>query len=216
VAYEVLNQVESTWMHNAATVGAHLMERLQETRKRFPQIGFLRGRGLMIGMEFVKADGSPDGALADAVMEEAFRKGVLVLTCGASTIRLCPPLTLTVEQADEAIERFELAIAAVLQQRRLMPLLMPTIYMPTCGRWIMPAAMPFSSNSLRTMRNGWPSTANWWRAMPLPKAWFICRSPAATLATATLPIPPPRRSRLWCSSPSQSPALRTIPWPRPA
>jgi 4-aminobutyrate aminotransferase len=117
VAYEVLNQVESTWMHNAATVGAHLMERLQETRKRFPQIGFLRGRGLMIGMEFVKADGSPDGELADAVMEEAFRKGVLVLTCGASTIRLCPPLTLSVEQADEAVARFELAIASVLQQR---------------------------------------------------------------------------------------------------
>jgi 4-aminobutyrate aminotransferase len=67
----------------------------------------------MLGVEFIDpASGQPAGKLADAVMEEAFRKGLLLLTCGASTIRFCPPLTLSEAQADEAVERFALAIAA--------------------------------------------------------------------------------------------------------
>lgn len=100
-------------MANAERVGAYLMGRLQELQARFPQISVVRGRGLMIGVEFVDpASGQPAGALADAIMEESFRKGLLVLTCGASTIRFCPPLVLTEAQADEAVERFALAIEA--------------------------------------------------------------------------------------------------------
>lgn len=113
VTHEVLSLVEEELMANAERVGAHLMARLEELKARFPQIGVVRGRGLMLGVEFVDpATGAPAGALADAIMEEAFRKGVLVLTCGASTIRFCPPLVLTAEQADEAVERFALAIEA--------------------------------------------------------------------------------------------------------
>jgi len=46
-------------------------------------------------------------------MMEAYRRGMLILTCGYSTIRFCPPLVLTMEQADEALERFESTIKAV-------------------------------------------------------------------------------------------------------
>lgn len=113
VTHELLCMVEEELMANAARVGAYLLERLSALKARFPQIGVVRGRGLMIGVEFVDpATGQPAGKLADAIMDESFRKGLLVLTCGASTIRFCPPLVITEAEADEAIERFALAIDA--------------------------------------------------------------------------------------------------------
>lgn len=113
VAHELLVMVEDELMANAATVGAHLMAQLEGLRARFPQIGAVRGRGLMLGVEFIDpASGQAAGKLADAVMEDAFHKGLLLLTCGASTIRFCPPLILAESQADEAVERFAMAIAA--------------------------------------------------------------------------------------------------------
>jgi 4-aminobutyrate aminotransferase len=111
VTYEVLSMVEEELMANAADVGAHLHQRLNELKERYPVIGTVRGRGLMIGVEFVDpATRAPVKELADQIMEMAFRNGLLVLTCGASTIRFCPPLVLTREQADEAVELFELSI----------------------------------------------------------------------------------------------------------
>lgn len=97
----------------AALLGARLLDGLRRLQERHALIGDVRGRGLMIGVELIDpASGEGDHDLADAVMEEAFRKGLLVLTCGHSTIRFCPPLTLTVEQAEEAVERFALALEA--------------------------------------------------------------------------------------------------------
>jgi 4-aminobutyrate aminotransferase len=115
-ANEVLDLVRSELAANAARVGAYLMAGLRDLQARYEQIGDLRGRGLMIGVEFVKnrASKEPARALAHAVMEESFRRGVLVLTCGASTVRFCPPLILTEAQADEGLEVFESAIRASL------------------------------------------------------------------------------------------------------
>lgn len=116
VTHELLCMVEEELMANAAAVGAHLIERLRGLQGRFPQISAVRGRGLMIGVEFVDpATHQPAGKLADAIMEESFRKGLLVLTCGASTIRFCPPLTVTEAEADEAVERFAIAIEACVR-----------------------------------------------------------------------------------------------------
>ncbi|GAB4438861.1 MAG: acetyl ornithine aminotransferase family protein [Chloroflexi bacterium OHK40] len=113
VTHELLCLVEEELMANAARVGARLKARLDDLLPRFAQVGCVRGRGLMIGVELIDpSSGAPDHDLAEAVMAECFRKGLLVLTCGASTIRFCPPLTLTAEQADEAVERFTLALAA--------------------------------------------------------------------------------------------------------
>lgn len=118
VTHELLSLVEEGLMDNAAKVGPHMLGRLEALKSRFPQIGAVRGRGLMIGVELIDpATGEPDHDLADEVMADAFRKGLLVLTCGASTIRFCPPLVITEEQADEAVERFALALAAVTSGR---------------------------------------------------------------------------------------------------
>lgn len=114
-AYETLCLVEESLMENAAKVGPYLLERLREMKQRIPQIGFVRGRGLMVGVEFVDpATGESDKKLADKVMEEAFQRGVLLLTCGISTIRFCPPLIVTKEEIDQALAIFEETILALV------------------------------------------------------------------------------------------------------
>ena len=115
-ANEVLALVEDELAPNAARVGAHLMAGLRALQARYDAIGEVRGRGLMVGVELVKdrASREPARALAHGVMEECFRRGMLILTCGASTIRLCPPLVLSAAQADEALTIFEAALRACL------------------------------------------------------------------------------------------------------
>lgn len=111
-ASETISLVEESLMRNAAEVGDYLRRQLEKLAERVPQIGQVRGRGLMIGVEFVKDPGTRehDSAGADQVMVEAYRRGLLVLTCGRSTIRFCPPLVVTREQVDRAIELFETSI----------------------------------------------------------------------------------------------------------
>jgi 4-aminobutyrate aminotransferase len=115
-ANEVIDLVHEGLAANAARVGAHLMAGLRELQARYEVIGDVRGRGLMIGVEFVKDRGTrePARALAHHLMEECFRRGLLVLTCGASTVRLCPPLVLTEAEADEALNTMEAALVACL------------------------------------------------------------------------------------------------------
>ncbi len=115
-ANEVLDLVRHELAANAAHIGAHLMQGLRTLQQRYEVIGDVRGRGLMIGIEFVKdrETREPARSLAQRVMEEAFHRGLLILTCGASTIRLCPPLVLTQAQVDEGLTIFETALRASL------------------------------------------------------------------------------------------------------
>ncbi len=116
-AYETLCLVEEGLMENAAIVGDYLQEQLRALAERSCHIGEVRGRGLMLGVEFVedRATREPDHDGADAIMLEAFRRGLLVLTCGKSTIRFCPPLVVTKDEVDKALERFEAAIEQVYE-----------------------------------------------------------------------------------------------------
>ena len=57
----------------------------------------------MIGMELIESDGSPARALCDAVITRAFHNGLLLLSCGTSTVRFMPPLDVTREEVDEAV-----------------------------------------------------------------------------------------------------------------
>ncbi|GLW90618.1 aminotransferase class III-fold pyridoxal phosphate-dependent enzyme [Actinokineospora globicatena] len=91
---------------NAQTVGAVLVEGLAKLGARFDEITDVRGIGLMIGVEFRTQE------LADAVQQAAFERGLLVLECGASTIRMSPPLVVTAEQAEVALRVFAEAIDA--------------------------------------------------------------------------------------------------------
>jgi 4-aminobutyrate aminotransferase len=68
----------------------------------------------MIGVEFVTRDGAhiPDAQLRDRVMQKCFEKGLLLLSCGESTLRFCPPLIVTAEEVKTAVAIFDAAVAA--------------------------------------------------------------------------------------------------------
>ena len=104
---------------NAAKMGGHFMTRLREMAGTLKCIGEVRGRGLMIGVELIEPgpDRAPAKALAEAVITRAYHNGLLLLTCGVSTVRFMPPLTVTEAEIDEAVGllkiSFEEALAGV-------------------------------------------------------------------------------------------------------
>jgi 4-aminobutyrate aminotransferase len=112
-ALATLDLVEREYAANAAAVGEHFMGRLREMQKRFDVIGEVRGKGLMIGMELVKdrASRAPAKELCEAVLHRAFHNGLLLLSCGASTVRFMPPLLVTRAEVDEAVALLEASLA---------------------------------------------------------------------------------------------------------
>ena len=102
-------------VENAAAQGARLWERLAEVKADDPSIGDLRGKGLMLGTEMVDADGRPDGPRAMRILKEAESRGLVLIRCGAyggQIVRWLPPLTVTREQVDEAVDIFIEALRA--------------------------------------------------------------------------------------------------------
>lgn len=104
-AMATLDLVEASLQANAGAVGGYLIDRLKEIAAEFPRLGDVRGRGLMVGLEFIADPDSrrEDEALRDHVMKAAFEQGVLTLSAGPSALRLAPPLILTRDQADVAV-----------------------------------------------------------------------------------------------------------------
>ncbi len=100
---------------NAADVGAHLKAGLTALMDKHALIGDVRGRGLMVGVELVRDRQTKERAIAerDAVVNAAFRRGLLVLGAGKNSIRFSPPLVLTREQADTAVRIFDEALTDV-------------------------------------------------------------------------------------------------------
>jgi 4-aminobutyrate aminotransferase len=107
-ALATLELVEREYMQNAAEVGAYILDVMEEIRACHPSIGDVRGKGLMIGVEFVQDHGSkaPAEALRDRIVDLAFEHGLLMLGCGKSVIRISPPLCLTKAEADEGLNIF--------------------------------------------------------------------------------------------------------------
>jgi 4-aminobutyrate aminotransferase len=104
-ALATLDLVEHQYAANAAEVGAYFIDRLRGLQERHPEIGDVRGRGLFIGMELVKDRvlKTPAKEWCDATITRAFHNGLLLLSCGASTVRFAPPLVITRAEADEAL-----------------------------------------------------------------------------------------------------------------
>jgi 4-aminobutyrate aminotransferase len=102
-------------VENAAERGDQLLHRLQELKRKYPVIGDVRGLGLMVATEFTK-DGKPDHLTTKSIQNECLKNNLLLLTCGTyeNIIRWIPPLIVTEEQINEAVNTFELAIAKVL------------------------------------------------------------------------------------------------------
>ena len=104
-AIATLDLVEGGYARNAAEVGGHFIDRLGELASDHPCIGEVRGRGLMIGMELIEPDAerTPAKALCEAVLQRAYHNGLLLLSCGVSTVRFIPPLTVSRGEVDEAV-----------------------------------------------------------------------------------------------------------------
>jgi 4-aminobutyrate aminotransferase len=101
-------------VQNSAERGAELRGELERVASRHPHITDVRGLGLMLGNEFRDADGNPDGVTASAVQQEAARRGLLLLTCGAwgQVVRFIPALIVNSAQVKEAATLWEDAVAA--------------------------------------------------------------------------------------------------------
>jgi 4-aminobutyrate aminotransferase len=96
-------------MANAERMGTYLRTRMRDWPARFPNVGDVRGLGLMIGIELVRDQATKERApeLRDRVVQMAFERGLLVLGAGDNTIRLCPPLVVTVDQCEFALDTLE-------------------------------------------------------------------------------------------------------------
>ena len=114
-ALATIELLEEGLVENAAKAGAILKEKLAALKSRHAAIGDVRGLGLMIGVDFAKTDSShsPDGQLRDRVMQKCFETGLLLLSCGESTLRFCPALTVTAEEIQTAVEIFDAAVGSV-------------------------------------------------------------------------------------------------------
>lgn len=107
-----LELLEEELLANAEQIGAAMLARLREWPGRYPVVGDVRGLGLMIGIEFVKDPATRERhpELRNRLVRRMFEKGVLVLGAGSNSIRLCPPLVLTLEQAMFALDAMESAL----------------------------------------------------------------------------------------------------------
>ncbi|MDA4129872.1 MAG: acetyl ornithine aminotransferase family protein [Thaumarchaeota archaeon] len=104
---------------NARKQGEYMLKIFNEWKEKYEIIGDVRGKGLMIGIEIVKDKVSKAFApeLANQIVSKTWKRGVLVITCGKSTLRIVPPLTITRELVDEALPVLESAIKEANETR---------------------------------------------------------------------------------------------------
>lgn len=112
-ALKTIELLEDSLVKNSAEVGGYLKSELEKLMKKYDCIGDVRGLGMMLGVEFVtdKASNVPAPELRDRVEVACFERGLIILGAGTNTIRWSPPLILTKENVDVAIEIFDQAIA---------------------------------------------------------------------------------------------------------
>jgi 4-aminobutyrate aminotransferase len=115
-ALATLDLVQGEYAANAAQVGDYFLARLRELQQHFDCIGDVRGKGLMIGAELVtdRSSRKPATALCQKVLTRAFHNGLLLLSCGVSTLRFIPPLMVSRAQVDEALALFQIALKEAL------------------------------------------------------------------------------------------------------
>ena len=108
-ALATMDVLEREGIDNAASVGEFILDRLRGWKHSHPLVGDVRGRGLMIGIELVKdkATREPASALRDRIETLAFEKGLMILGCGETSLRLCPPLIVSKEEASVALDILE-------------------------------------------------------------------------------------------------------------
>ena len=115
-ALATLNVIESEdLLSQANQTGQVIMDALIELQGRHSSIGDLRGRGLMIGIEFVRESQTKEQApdLRNAIIKEAFRRGLLLIPCGGNSLRMTPPLNIPQPLVDEGLQIFADVLADI-------------------------------------------------------------------------------------------------------
>jgi 4-aminobutyrate aminotransferase len=115
-ALATIDLVEREYLANAAKVGRYFIEQLHGFAEKFSVVGEVRGKGLMIGMELVvdRTSKAPAKKLCDALITRAYHNGLILLSCGQSTVRFMPPLVIDEADVDEALALLEQSLAEVL------------------------------------------------------------------------------------------------------
>ena len=113
---------EQNLLENATRQGNYIMKRLRELAEQSEIIGDVRGKGLMIGVEIVEDKDSkkPASNLAKEIMMRSWKRGVAIITCGVSTLRIAPPLIITRELVDAALEIVEDTIKEVEREKETL------------------------------------------------------------------------------------------------
>ena len=115
-ALATLDLVEREYCANAAAVGAYFLGQLEQLAAKFQVIGEVRGKGLMVGMELVtdRVERRPAKALCEALITRAYHNGLILLSCGQSTVRFMPPLLISTADVDEALGLLEWSLVEAL------------------------------------------------------------------------------------------------------
>jgi 4-aminobutyrate aminotransferase len=115
-ALATMDVLEREGIANAAKVGDAMLSRLRDWPAKLAVVGDVRGRGLMIGIEIVKDQGTREVApvLRDRIVDLAFERGLLILGCGETSIRLAPPLVVHQGEADCALNILEESIRVAM------------------------------------------------------------------------------------------------------
>ncbi len=112
-ALATLNVIEEEGLLDQATeTGQFIMDALAEMQMRHPSMGDLRGRGLMLAIEFVQDRDTKERAieLRDRIIQSAFENGLLLIPCGTNAIRMTPALNIPRPLVEEGLRLFETAV----------------------------------------------------------------------------------------------------------
>ncbi len=120
-ALATMDVLEREGIANAARVGEQMLMRLRTWPGQHAIVGDVRGRGLMIGIEIVEdqATRAVAPALRDRIVDLAFERGLLILGCGETSIRLAPPLVVHEREAEVALDILEDCVRAAMQERHV-------------------------------------------------------------------------------------------------
>jgi 4-aminobutyrate aminotransferase len=117
-ALVTIELLQKELVDNAAAMGDYLMSRMRPWPARFPIVGDVRGLGLMLGIEIVRdratLEKAPDWR--DRIVTLAFERGLLLLGAGDNSVRLCPPLVITRDQCDFALDTLEACLKQVMAE----------------------------------------------------------------------------------------------------
>ena len=102
-------------IRNAEVVGEYMIGRLRALMDKHSLIGDVRGRGLMIGVELVRDRATKERAIEERgrLVQEMFKRGVLILGAGRNAVRFAPPMVITKDLADTVIDLFDESLAAI-------------------------------------------------------------------------------------------------------